>query len=132
MLEQSTYRLLGCLDYSLSAFFQVGLNEKAVYSEFRITAVMPESPSCTEHCLIWDSSSSTGKASRCFQGSVGGRSWLSTTGSHPVFPHLLCGCPSPLQMGPTAFSAFIPEDVVGMGTVSRRYPRFSFLCQRFV
>lgn len=43
MLEQSKYRLLGCLDYSLSAFFQVGLNEKAIYSEFRITAVMPES-----------------------------------------------------------------------------------------
>lgn len=75
MLEQSKYRLLGCLDYSLSAFFQVGLNEKAIYSEFRIAADMPESPSCTVHCLIWDSSSFTGKASRCLQGSVVGRSW---------------------------------------------------------
>lgn len=65
MLEQSKYRLLGCLDYSLSAFFQVGLNEKAIYSEFRITAVMPESPSCTVSCLTWDSSSFTGKGSRC-------------------------------------------------------------------
>jgi len=42
-------------------------------------------------------------------------------------------------MGPTAFPAitwdiFIPEDVVGRGTVSRRYPRISlapFLCQKF-
>lgn len=129
MLEQSKYRLLGCLDYSLSAFFQVGLNEKAIYSEFRITAVMPESPSCTVHCFSWDSSSFTGKASRCLQGSVVARSWLTTTGPDPVFPHLLCG-------GLTAFSAFIqysfiPQDVVGMGMVSRRYSRFSFLCQGF-
>lgn len=131
MLEQSEYRLLGCLDYSLSAFFQVGLNEKAIFSEFtlRITAVMPESPSCTVHCFSQDSSPFTGKASRCLQGSVVVRSWFTTTGPDPVFLHLLCG-------GPTAFSAFIqysffPEDVVGMGMVSRRYPRFSFLCQGF-
>lgn len=67
--------------------------------------------------------------------------WEGGAGSQQLAPILfppspLC-MPSPLQMGPTAFSAFIqysfiPEDVVGVGMVSRRYPRFSFLCQGFV